>query len=212
MVKRHETKSQSQCGPLRPPRHKFHLNVAKRRNFTLAPHFVSSTKTNQLFYPTKNRKYGCARFKIPVAEDLREAEDKASKSGQHATCQFRPRSEVADVDLTFRYALIAGRRIQHGRQYLLESTFAWTAPQITETWVSISRLCDPQILTVCCPTIFSEGQRSDTIGRMAMGSIADHESRWQRVCNQVLPVKRRHRSFEQQGPNNKIYLERSHEV
>jgi hypothetical protein len=59
------------------------------------------------------------------------------------------RSEVADDFLNSRYASIVGRRIQPGRQCLSESIFAWIAPQIIETWVSISLLCDPQILTVC---------------------------------------------------------------
>ena len=53
---------------------------------------------------------------------------------------------------------------------------------------------------------------TDIHGRMAMGSVANYESGWERVCHEVLPVKWRNSSFEQQGPNDEIYLKRSHKV
>jgi hypothetical protein len=171
-----------------------------------------ATKTIQLFSHTKNRKDGCAGLEIPVAENIREAEDEASEPGQHATCQFCPESEVTNGCLHSRYASIAGRRTPPGHQCLLESIFAWTVLRITDIWVYISRLCDPRILTVCCPTILFEEYVSDLDGRVAMGSVADYESGWQRVCHEVLPVKWRNRSFEQQRPNDKIYVECSHKV
>jgi hypothetical protein len=156
-VKQHETKSQSQSGPLRSPRHKFHLNIPKRRPVTVTPPPPppSITKKTSLVRLAKNRKHGCAGFENPVAEDLREAEDKASEPGQHATCQSCSGERMANSSSNSRYASIVGRRIPPGRQYLSESIFVWTALQITETWVSISHLCDPQTLTVCFPTIIS---------------------------------------------------------
>jgi hypothetical protein len=128
----------------------------------------------------KNRKHGSVGFENPVAEDFRKAQDKASKPSQHATRQSCSGSEVADRGFKFRYALIAGRRIPLGRQCLSESIFAWTALQITETWVYISHLCDPQTLTVCFPTIIGTGLAAlILVDRMAMGPIADYESWWQ---------------------------------
>lgn len=48
----------------------------------------------------------------------------------------------------YRSALTVARRIRHGRQYLLESTSAWTAPRTTGTLVYTSPLCDLRILIV----------------------------------------------------------------
>jgi Putative GTPase activating protein for Arf len=81
----------------RSTRHKIQLNFANRSNTTLTPHSTSPAKPIQLLISTKNHKDGCTGFEIPVAEDIREAEDKASESGQYATCQFAPKAKSLTV-------------------------------------------------------------------------------------------------------------------